>query len=75
MIVLSLFDGMSCGQIALKELGVKVEKYYAYEIDKYAIQATKNNFPNTIHLGDITQHDKNYLGGLNIDLILFGSPC
>ena len=47
MNVLSLFDGMSCGQIALNQLGIKVDKYYASEIDKYAITITKKNFPNT----------------------------
>jgi site-specific DNA-cytosine methylase len=54
MNVLSLFDGMSCGQIALDQLGIKVENYYAAEIDKYAIQIAKKNYPNTIHLGDVT---------------------
>ena len=51
MNVLSLFDGMSCGQIALNRLGIKYYNYYAAEIDKYAIEVTKKNFPNTIHLG------------------------
>jgi DNA (cytosine-5)-methyltransferase 3A len=45
---------MSCGQIALKELGIKVDNYFAAEIDKHAIKVTKHNFPNTIHLGDVT---------------------
>ena len=54
MNVLSLFDGMSCGQIALKELKFDVVKYYASEIDKFAIQQTQYNFPNTIQLGDVT---------------------
>ena len=53
--VLSLYDGMSCGQIALKELGVKVRRYVAYEIDKYAIQTTQANFPDTIQMGDAFQ--------------------
>ena len=53
--VLSMYDGMSCGQIALKELGCNVVKYYATEIDKYAIQSTQHNFPNTIQLGDAFQ--------------------
>ena len=57
MNVLSLFDGMSCGQIALDQLGIKVNKYYASEIDKYAIAVAKENYPNTIHVGDITQLD------------------
>lgn len=54
MKVLSLFDGMSCGQLALKKLGITPTKYFASEIDKYAIQVTQHNFPNTIQLGDIT---------------------
>lgn len=54
MKVLSLFDGMSCGQIALKELGHDVI-YYASEIDKHAIRQTQLNFPNTIQLGDVTK--------------------
>lgn len=73
MNVLSLFDGMSCGQIALDNLGVKVDNYYASEIDKWAIQITKKNYPNTIHIGDVT---KVAAGDLpKIDLLLGGSPC
>jgi len=53
MNILSLFDGMSCGQIALNRAGIKYDNYFASEIDKYAIAITKYNFPNTIHLGDI----------------------
>lgn len=53
--VLSMYDGMSCGQIALKELGANVVRYYATEIDKYAIQTTQANFPDTIQLGDAFQ--------------------
>jgi site-specific DNA-cytosine methylase len=75
MNVLSLFDGMSCGQIALQKLGIKVDKYFACEIDKYAIQVTQKNFPNTIQLGDIQFVTKETLGRHNIDLILGGSPC
>ena len=55
MKVLSCFDGMSCGQIALERAGFKVDKYYASEIDKYAIQVTMKNYPNTIQLGSITE--------------------
>jgi len=73
MNVLSLFDGMSCGQIALKELGVKVDNYFAAEIDKHAIQVTKHNFPNTIHLGDVTKVSGSELP--KIDLLMGGSPC
>jgi len=73
MNVLSLFDGMSCGQIALNQLGIKVDKYYASEIDKYAISITKKNFPNTIHLGDVTKVKAEDLEP--IDLLMGGSPC
>jgi len=71
--VLSLFDGMSCGQIALKEAGFKVNKYYASEIDKHAIRQTQENFPNTIQLGDVTQVKAKDLE--KIDLLIGGSPC
>ena len=71
--VLSLFDGMSCCQIALKELGIKVDKYYASEIDKHAIAQTQLNFPDTIQLGDVTKVDARKLG--HIDLLAGGSPC
>lgn len=73
MNVLSLCDGMSCLQIAMKELGVKVDKYYASEIDKFAIKQTRHNFPNTIQLGSITDVDVSKLD--NIDLIGAGTPC
>jgi len=53
MNVLSLFDGMSCGQQALNRLGIKYDNYYASELDKYAIQITQKNFPDTIQLGDV----------------------
>lgn len=73
MTVLSLFDGMSCGQIALKELGYPIDRYYASEIDKYAIAQTQLNFPDTIQLGDVRNIDVNTLG--HIDLLIGGSPC
>lgn len=73
MIVLSLFDGMSCGQIALRELGIPVEKYYASEINKHAITQTQLNFPNTIQLGDVTKLSAKNLP--KIDLLIGGSPC
>ncbi len=73
MKVLSLFDGMSCTQIALKNLGIKVDTYYASEIDKYGIQIAKKNFPNTIHLGDVKDIKGKDLP--EIDLIVAGSPC
>ena len=73
MNVLSLFDGMSCGQIALNRLGIKYDNYYAAEIDKYAIEVTKKNYPNTIHLGDVTKVKAADLEP--IDLLMGGSPC
>lgn len=73
MNVLSLFDGMSCGQIALKELGLKVDNYFASEIDKFAIQQTQHNFPNTIQLGSVTDIRAKDLP--KIDLLIGGSPC
>ena len=73
MKVLSLFDGMSCGQIALKECGVKVDTYYASEVDKFAIAQTMLNFPDTIQLGDVRNIDARTLG--HIDLLIGGSPC
>lgn len=73
MNVLSLFDGMSCARIALKELGIKVDKYFASEINKYAIAQTQLNFPDTIQLGDVTQVDGYALP--KIDLLVGGSPC
>jgi DNA-cytosine methyltransferase len=73
MNVLSLFDGMSCGRLALDRLGIEVDQYYAAEIDKYAIQVTQENWPETIQLGDVTQIKGKDLP--KIDLILAGSPC
>jgi len=71
--VLSLFDGMSCTQLALQQCGIEVDTYYASEIDKYAIQVTQKNFPNTIQIGDVCNVDpKDYK---DIDLITCGSPC
>ena len=71
--VLSLFDGMSCGQIALQRAGIKVENYFASEIDKYAIQVAKYNFPNTKHIGSVVDVKGNDLP--KIDLLIGGSPC
>ena len=73
MIVLSLFDGMSCGQIALRELGVTIDTYYASEVDKFAIANTMANFPDTVQLGDVRDIDAKALG--HIDLLIGGSPC
>lgn len=71
--VLSLFDGMSCGQIALDNLGIKVNNYFASEIDKHAIKVTQHNYPNTIQIGDVTQVKGENLP--KIDLLIGGSPC
>ena len=73
MNVLSLFDGMSCGQIALERAGIKVDNYYASEIKKHAIKVTLHNYPNTIQLGDVTKLDTTKLP--KIDLLIGGSPC
>ncbi|NJL77064.1 MAG: DNA cytosine methyltransferase [Saprospiraceae bacterium] len=73
MNVLSLFDGISCGQIALNKLGIEYENYFASEIDKHAIKVTQHNYPNTIQLGDVTK-----VKGIDlpkIDLLIGGSPC
>lgn len=75
MNVLSLFDGMSCGQIALNRLGIKYDKYFACEIDKYAMQVTQYNFPDTIQLGDVQFVTKETFGNHKIDLVIGGSPC
>ena len=74
MNVLSLFDGMSCGQQALNRLGIKYDNYYASELDKYAIQVTQKNFPDTIQLGDVCGVVAKDLPK-DIDLLLAGSPC
>lgn len=88
MNVLSLFDGISCGQIALERAGIKVDNYFASEIDKHAIKVTQTNYPNTIQLGDIS-NVKYFNGKLyyktedmvicvfdgKIDLVIGGSPC
>ena len=73
MNVLSLFDGISCGQLALQRAEVKVDKYFASEIDKYAIKVTQENFPETVQLGDVTKWETWELP--NIDLLIGGSPC
>ena len=73
MNVLSLFDGMSCGRIALDRLGIKVDNYYASEIDKYAMQVSAANYPDIIQVGDVTQLDTSTLP--KIYLIMGGSPC
>jgi len=71
--VLSLFDGISCGQIALRRLNIDVNKYFASEINKDSIIVTKKNFPKTIQLGDVCKIDTSKLP--KIDLLMGGSPC
>ena len=74
--VFSMCDGMSCGQIALRELGYDINRYYASEIDKNSIKVTMHNFPDTVQIGDVNNIDAELLGGLpKIDLVIFGSPC
>ena len=73
MNILSLFDGMSCGQIALNKVGIKYDNYYASEIDQHAIKVTQHNYPNTIQLGDITKIKGGDLP--SIQLLIGGSPC
>jgi hypothetical protein len=84
MKVLSLCDGMSCGHISLDKAGIKVDEYYAAEIKKIGIKVTKENYPNTIHIGDVNKiqfkdgvlftEEGNFEVG-HIDLVMFGSPC
>ena len=76
MNVLSLFDGMSCGQLALKRANISVDNYFACEIDKYAMQIANKNFPNTIQLGDVSEVIvPNIVDQAEIDLLMGGSPC
>lgn len=84
MNVLSLFDGISCGRIALERAGIKVDKYYASEIKKFAIKCSKENYPEIVQVGDITKiHYKNgilyteseEINVGKIDMIIGGSPC
>ena len=75
MKVLSLFDGIACGRIALERAGIPVDEYYASEIDKYAIQITQKNYPNTIKLGDVTKWKDWDIDWKSIDLLIGGSPC
>lgn len=71
--VLSCFDGMSCGQIALERAGIKVDNYFASEIDKYSMTVTKANYPNTKHIGNVVDVKADDLP--DIDLLIGGSPC
>lgn len=73
MNVLSLFDGKSCGRIALDRVGIHVDNYYASEIDPYAVKVSNTNYPDIVQLGDVTQVSSAQLP--KIDLLLGGSPC
>ena len=73
--VISLFDGGSCGQVALNRIGLKFGRYYASEIDKYAIQVTQDNWPDTIQLGDIENWREWDIDWSNVGLVMGGSPC
>lgn len=88
MNVLSLFDGISCGVVALERAGIEVDKYYASEIDKYAVKISKKNYPDIIQLGDVTKWRKwdidnqssidtseKCIDWSSIDLLIGGSPC
>ena len=75
MNVLSLFDGMSCGQQALERAGIPIRNYFASEIDVHAIKVTQFNYPNTIQLGPVEFITKNTFGSNKVDLIIGGSPC
>lgn len=71
MKVLSLFDGISCARVALERAGFQIEKYFASEVDKYAVQVSLKNYPDNIQLGDV----KEVTGLTDIDLLIGGSPC
>lgn len=73
MRVLSLFDGISCGRVALERAGIPVNEYHAYEIDEYAIQVSRYNYRDIVHHGDVTVADFTEYRG--IDLLIGGSPC
>jgi len=73
--VLSLFDGISCGQVALNRIGITPSEYYASELDEYAIKVTQANYPNTVQLGDVTKWREWNLDWSSIDLLIGGSPC
>lgn len=73
--VLSLFDGISCARVALEQAGFLVELYYASEIDKYAIQISKRNWPDTKHLGSVSDFHYSEGNSIRFDLLIGGSPC
>lgn len=73
--VLSLFDGISCGRVALERAGISIGNYYSSEIDKYAIKVSQKNYPDIIQLGDVIQWRNWKIDWSSIDLIIGGSPC
>lgn len=73
MKVLSLFDGMACGMLAMQRAGIEVDRYVAYEIDKYAVQTSSHNFPMIEHMGDVFCADFTQYDGF--DFVIGGSPC
>lgn len=73
MIVLSLFDGISCGRVALERIGIPIEKYYSSEIEDFPIKISQKNYPDIIQLGDVFNIDYSNID--NIDLLIGGSPC
>lgn len=75
MNVLSLFDGMSCGQLAISRLGLSYDNYFASEVDKYAMKVTMANFPNTIQIGDVREVKASLFSDTPITLMMGGSPC
>lgn len=75
MNILSLFDGMSCGMLALERAGIKVGRYYASEIDKYAQIVSNANYPNIIRVGDVTKWREWGINWFEIDIVIAGSPC
>lgn len=75
MNVLSLFDGISCGMVALERAGIKIDKYYASEVDKYAIKVSEKNYPNIIRVGDVAKWREWDIDWSSIGFLIGGSPC
>lgn len=75
MNVLSLFDGMSCGRIALERAGIHVDNYFASEIDKWAVKVSNHNYPDILHIGSVENYESWDMDWESIDLVLAGSPC
>lgn len=73
--VVSLFDGMSCGRIALEKAGIEVRKYYASEIDKHAMKVSSSNWPEIVQMGDVSKWRDWDIDWSDVDLLLAGSPC